>query len=118
MARDRSLGQGIGRARRTRDTCDSIASRADASGVIVGTNVPYAAVHQFGGGTIAAYNRLVTVVFDRKLRYPVSATVRAHASGIPARPFMPIRNGRADLPPAWLDAITGALAKHIAKGTA
>jgi len=60
------------------------------SSVTVGTVVPYAAVHQFGGGR----NR------------------------IPARPFMPIRDGHADLPPALHDKVMGILQAHLDKALA
>lgn len=57
-----------------------------ATSVTVGTNIPYAAVHQFGGGR----------------------------SKIPARPFLPIRAGRAELPPGLQRKIVGILQAHIA----
>ncbi len=55
--------------------------------VSVGTVVPYAAVHQFGGGR----NR------------------------IPARPFLPIRAGRVDLPPGLQQKIVGILQSRLAE---
>lgn len=66
---------------------NSISHQADATGVTVGTNLIYAATHQFG---------------------------RMGPRGrIPARPFMPIRNGQADLPPAWQADIINLIARHV-----
>lgn len=50
-------------------------------------------LHQYGG----------TVMFNGR---PVR---------IPARPFMPIRNGQVDLPTAWRDEIVDRLHQHIEK---
>jgi len=51
----------------------SFTSNADRRGVSVGTNLPYAAVHQFGGR--AGRNRSIT---------------------LPARPFLPVENGELE----------------------
>lgn len=65
----------------------------DFAELSAGTNVKYAAIHQFGG--------------------------RAGRGGkvtIPARPYLPIRNGRADLPPAQLKRIVGILQSALLDG--
>lgn len=59
----------------------SMTYRADDDQVDIGTNVIYAATHQFG----RADNRM----FGRGL------------APIPARPFLPLRSTGPDLPPAW-----------------
>lgn len=61
-----------------------ITHQADAQSVVVGMNeeVNIGAIHQFGGQ--AGRGRKVT---------------------IPARPFLPIRDGAVDLPPAWAEEI-------------
>lgn len=52
--------------------------------VIVGSRMAYAAVHQFGG-----------------------------RSRVPARPFFPVRDGRADLPADWAQAILSIAERHL-----
>lgn len=69
---------------------NSITYRASGSGVEIGTTVPYAAIHQFGG-----------------------MAGRRRRANIPARPFMPIRNGRADLPAGWQREVVGILQRRI-----
>jgi phage gpG-like protein len=65
----------------------SITYRATDKSVEVGTNVPYARTHQFGARQGA---------FGRTRRNgPIPW------GNIPARPFMPIKNNRADLPASW-----------------
>lgn len=61
----------------------SITTVVAPRGVAVGTNVKYAATHQFGRG------------------------------GIPARPFLPLRNGRADLPAPLQAEITDTIGNHL-----
>ena len=61
----------------------SITYQATGNSVTVGTKLIYAATHQFG---------------------------RDH---IPARPFMPIRNGEVDLPAPLRDEIIGTIGDHI-----
>jgi phage virion morphogenesis protein len=83
---------------------NSIGKRVEGNTVYVGTNVVYAAVHHFGAkmgsfGTVVqqvkAHQRQVTQAFGKQLKFPVWATVPAHArkvampwGNIPARPFM------------------------------
>lgn len=65
---------------------NSIQVAADSSGVTVGTNVIYAAVHQFGAnkGAFGQTRRGAPIPWG----------------DLPARPFFPIRNGNFDPPPA------------------
>lgn len=53
--------------------------------VIVSSRMAYAAVHQFGGGR----------------------------SRVPARAFFPVRDGRADLPASWAQAIMDIAQRHL-----
>lgn len=53
--------------------------------VTVGSRMAYAAVHQFGGGR----------------------------SRVSARPFFPVRDGRADLPASWAQAILSIAERHL-----
>lgn len=65
----------------------SITSNPSASAVTVGTSsVAYAATHQFGRGKI------------------------------PARPYMPIQGGAADLPAPWMAAVVGIIEDHLLEG--
>ena len=72
----------------------SINRRASRDEVIVGTNVQYAAIHQFGGKT-----KPHTIIARRKkalfwpgAEHPVKS-VRHPGSNVPARPFLGISSG-------------------------
>lgn len=113
----------------------SIASRADNTGVTIGTNVDYAPPHQFGAdiqqlarsqsifrrirkdGTFARGGRFVkrgVANFESKV------TIGAYASGIPPRPFLPIKTpgGPVQLPAAWSASIVRALRVYFKKAVA
>ncbi|MDA8121059.1 MAG: phage virion morphogenesis protein [Deltaproteobacteria bacterium] len=77
---------------------DSIVYRADSDQVEVGTNVEYAAIHQFGG-TVQHQARNQNVHFAKKgnrvrfaksrnATYGMKVSIGAHATTIPARPFL------------------------------
>ncbi len=67
----------------------SITYFADSSQVEIGTNVDYAAAHQFG------------------------------TAAIWTRPFMPLdKNGDANLPDTWKKSVLNAINQHIKKATA
>ena len=74
--------------RDTKRLQNSIQFEANADEVVVGTNVKYGPFHQFGGGPISAHTRTITQAFGNRLSSPVSFTVKAHESGVPARPFI------------------------------
>ena len=103
----------------------SITHRADAAGVEVGSNVVYAAIHQFGG-TIRKKARKQTLEFDddtgrlisrkaaarRKtgLIRVVNAQIGAHSVTMPARPFLGISDqDRTSI----LDIVTRRLAEGL-----
>ena len=103
----------------------SITHRADAAGVEVGSNVVYAAIHQFGG-TIRKKAPKQTLEFDddtgrlisrkaaarRKtgLIRVVNAQIGAHSVTMPARPFLGISDqGRTSI----LDIVTRRLAEGL-----
>ena len=83
-----------------RDTgrlANSITSHATNNSVEVGSaGVKYARMHQFGG-TKAAFPKLW--------------------GDIPARPFMPIRNNRVDLPAVWQNEVIAIIQRRIAEAT-
>lgn len=61
---------------------NSITKQATGNSVNVGTNVIYAAIHQFGFNgqvNIKAHNRKVTKAFGKELKFPVWAAIRAHS---------------------------------------
>jgi phage virion morphogenesis protein len=76
---------------------NSITYRVAADGVEVGTNVPYAGVHQFGYSVI-------------KARFGSKQARRG--ARIPARPFFP--NAAQGLPVAWEREVTDIVARAIA----
>jgi phage virion morphogenesis protein len=69
---------------------DSITYRASNDGVEVGTNVVYAAIHQFGG-----------------------MAGRKQAAHIPARPYMPVRENSVDLPDDWKTEVLTIVKSYI-----
>lgn len=56
---------------------------------VVGTNVSYAGVHEFGGRfTVKEHSRLVKQAFGKELRFPVWARVGQHDINFPERSFL------------------------------
>lgn len=93
---------------------NSLTYQADSSSVVAGTNVEYAAAHNFGAGKtvqVKAHTRTVGQVFGRMLKTPVRATVSAHSRrmSLPARAFLPA----GDLPPVWEQSVLDVLALHF-----
>ena len=91
-----------GSAARLRDTGTLAKSvrlvQVNARGLRIGSDRPYAAIHQLGGKTKA---RVITARGARALRFSIGGrivfarSVRHPGSRIPARPYMPFsRNGR------------------------
>lgn len=94
---------------------DRITHNADRDSVSIGMNEneDIGAIHQFGGTTHhAEQSRLqgfkVNMKTGRsrfartgKANFEQWTSRGAYDVDIPARPFLPIRNGQVDLPPAW-----------------
>lgn len=122
----RKKGAGAKILRDTGRLVNSITRSADANSVTVGTNVPYAAIHQFGG-TIDHAARSIRVrlrTVKGRTRFAKDSHKRARIIwgeakawfvNIPARPFMPIRAGKADLPTSWQNEIATILNRRIAE---
>jgi phage virion morphogenesis protein len=86
----------------------SITARADASGVVIGTNLKQAPVHQFGATINAKPGR--RLVFPG----PGGALIFAKRVTIPARPFMPlVSRNKVDLPPDWALSASRALRDYF-----
>lgn len=83
----------------TRRLSNSVNVRASAESVEIGTNVVYAAVHQFGNPANRMYN-----------------TPRGNPAPIPARPFLPIRNGGLDLPAGVRDDVMDIINRYLERG--
>lgn len=85
----------------------SINAQVQGDAVLVGTNVRYAATHQFGA-TIKPKKaaRLAIPLANKGL-------VMSKGVTIPARPFMPIQGGQVVLPPAWAKSALRSLAKSM-----
>ena len=94
--------------------------------VIVGTNLVYAAAHQFGvtvnraaGATKLYFRRIsrgknkgqvrFTKASDKRATFGMAAA--AHTIRIPARPYLFQRDG--DIPDGWKAAIVGIVTKHL-----
>lgn len=90
----------------------SITSQVQGDAVAVGTNVRYARTHQYGA-TILPKN-------VDYLAFPIRASGGGMAflksAVIPARPFLPLRGNRVDLPPAWAQSGLSAMAKVMGLG--
>lgn len=82
---------------------NSISYRASSAEVEVGTNVRYAAVHQFGA-VIKPVNKKM-LVFNAGGR-----TIFAKKVTVPARPFMPIGQ---PFPASWEEGVKDALRRAI-----
>jgi len=72
---------------------DSLQHLAGATSAQIGTNVLYAAAHQFGRTeveTVEAHSRRIEQAFGRPLKFPVYQNVRTHKRNpnIVARPFL------------------------------
>ncbi|MDW7643443.1 MAG: phage virion morphogenesis protein [Desulfuromonadales bacterium] len=90
----------------------SIHPEASKDKVVVGTDVPYAAAHQFGFSgqvQVPQHNRRITKVFGKKLKFPVWGTVNPFSfqQEIPARPFLGIDEDDQE-------EIRGIIEDHIA----
>jgi phage virion morphogenesis protein len=86
----------------------SITARADASGVVIGTNLKQAPVHQFGATINAKPGR--RLVFPG----PGGRLIFAKRVTIPARPFMPlVSRNKVELPPDWALSASRALRDYF-----
>ncbi len=95
--------------RDTRRLLSSIVPAADPAGVTVGTNVDYAAVHQFGA-TIKPKKPGGRLVFAGP-----GGMIFAKGVKIPARPFLPLdANGATNLPPDYQKTIVARIRAHFA----
>lgn len=95
---------------------NSITYNADDSGVEVGTNVCYAATHQFGATIRATGNAGTNACGPRKgapfLVFKIGdKKVFAKQVTIPARPFLP--TPERGMPAAWLDLIRDRVARQM-----
>ncbi len=91
--------------------------------VEIGSNVPYAAIHQFGGQVMRPERRGVLrfkvdmktgksrFAEQSKANFEQDATFRAGAVTIPARPYLFTASGT--LPDPWIAAVLGILRKHL-----
>jgi phage virion morphogenesis protein len=111
---------------------NSISYRANRDSVTVGTNVVYAAIHQFGGtiqhpgGKRTLYfktNKAGTEVGNRFVKrgqsnFAQDADVGPYSIRIPTRAFLPIRpGGQVDLPKGLLDDLLDIARDHLAEAS-
>lgn len=92
----------------------SISYRTEADRVVIGTNVNYAPVHQFGATILPKRKKMLAVPYGGSAggQNPTGIILLRKAV-IPPRRFMPIRNGQVDLPPAWANSALNAMAKAL-----
>ena len=101
-----------------RDTgllANSITSDGTDDDITLGTNVSYAAAHQFGKqGTenVKAHERRITQAFGRRLAQPLTVRVGAHTrqANLAARPFFPTGD---EIPTTWLEALEEEYEKEL-----
>jgi len=125
----RALAEGGQTLTKTARLRQSITSRAGATSAEVGTNVVYAAIHQFGGEvkhaarTVTLYRHYdaATDTFDPKFRkkkrsnFATDHQVGAYTVTVPARPFLGV--GPSDLAALreiardWLRDATGGVVR-------
>lgn len=90
---------------RIRETSTSVVGQ-------VGTNVPYARVHEYGGVvTVREHVRAVTQVFGRPVA-PTTAVVRAHTATYPARSFL--RSALREMQPTIIATLRAGLREATA----
>jgi phage gpG-like protein len=83
--------------------------------LLIGTNVVYAPLHQFGGKgmkvTVGAHTRRITQAFGKPLKFPVFVNVNTHRKrlNVKPRPFLPT-NG---LPPSWEQSASRAIMRAL-----
>lgn len=104
----------------------TITRKVNPDSVIVGTNLVYAAAHQFGvtinraaGATKLHFRRIsrgknkgqvrFAKANDKRAKYGMAAA--AHTIRIPARPYLFQRDG--GIPEGWKDAIISIVMQHI-----
>lgn len=100
--------------------------RANAQEAVVGSNLPYAAIHQYGGeikrkgGTLKLHfkkfqrgPRRGKTLFAKedKATYGMRAAVGPYSIRIPARSWLFDPNG--SIPPAWEQRLTAIVVKHL-----
>lgn len=121
-SRQRHKGGGVeirGKGQILRDTgrlLNSINSRANANGFVIGTNVVYAAIHNFGGqihhNAASQFRRYAVGRNDKRKQISLNskraksvrtvASIPEHDVGMPRRMFIPPVEG---LPREWADMI-------------
>ncbi len=89
----------------------SITTDYDASSVVIGSNVEYAAIHQFGGKTKA---HTIRPVKAKALAFggSVVKSVNHPGSTIPARPFLPV-TADGNLQPEASEEVLDTLLRHL-----
>lgn len=75
---------------------------------VVGTNVRYGGIHEFGG-QVPEHQRLMTMVFGKPLKFPVWATVKPYQ--LPERSFL--RSALHDKLPTIRGIIQNAIANGL-----
>lgn len=92
----------------------SITYKVEADRVVIGTNVKYAPVHQFGATILPKRAKMLAVPYGGSAagRAP-TGIIMLRKAVIPPRRFMPIQNGQVDLPPAWANSALNAMAKAL-----
>lgn len=87
-------GRGRKKLERSSGLIDSLTHTVGHNKVEIGSNLVYAAIHQFGSGkepvSVKAHQRKITQAFGKPLKEPKTANVKAHSflQNIPARPYL------------------------------
>lgn len=105
--------------------------RADATGAVVGSNLAYAAIHQYGGeikrkgGALQLHfkkfqrgPRKGKILFSKagKATYGMKAQTGPYSIHIPARPWL--FNPDGSIPSAWQERLTAIVTKYLGDANA
>lgn len=105
---------------RTGNLRRSITYRVVQTGVdkaygVVGTNVNYGRIHEYGGVvSIGQHLRTITQVFGHKLKAPLEVTVRRHTARFPERSFL--RTSLQEMLPTIREELRKDVVASIKKG--
>jgi phage gpG-like protein len=93
----------------------SISSQVQGKEVVVGTNLIYAPIHQFGGVIVAKKAKYLAIpVGGSAAGEKPTGWISKKSVYIPRRRFMPLNDaGQVELPPAWAQSALAAMSKEL-----
>lgn len=93
-------------------SAEAVSESQSTVSAVVGTDVRYAAVHEYGGTfEVPAHQRMLTMMFGRRIENPYLISVREHPVTFPMRSFL--RTSLQEKAPAEIVRIREAMAALI-----